>query len=147
MFLTAYTIVHTLISLVGIVSGFVVLFGLLTAKRFDGWTSVFLATTVATSVTGFGFPSITSCLARRRADRWSSSLSPSSRGTPSSRRGVAAIYVITAVMALYFSVVLIVQAFRRVAAAERLAPTQTGRHSGSRGSRRWCSSRPWGLSR
>ncbi|MGH9462690.1 MAG: hypothetical protein ACRD1X_15855, partial [Vicinamibacteria bacterium] len=40
----------------GIVSGLVVLFGLLTARRLDAWTIVFLTTTVATSVTGFGFP-------------------------------------------------------------------------------------------
>lgn len=36
-------------------SGFIVIFGLLAGKRLDGWTAVFLATTVATSVTGFGF--------------------------------------------------------------------------------------------
>jgi hypothetical protein len=41
---------------VGIVSGFVVAFGLLTSKRLEGWTALFLATTVATSVTGFLFP-------------------------------------------------------------------------------------------
>src|SRR2546425_12719762 len=54
--LTAFTLVHVALSLVGILSGFVVLFGLLAAKRFDRWTALFLATTVATSVTGFGFP-------------------------------------------------------------------------------------------
>ena len=36
--------------------GFVVLFGMIAGKRLDGWTAFFLATTVATSVTGFGFP-------------------------------------------------------------------------------------------
>src|ERR1700731_1513510 len=51
-----YTLVHILISLVGIGSGFLVMFGLLTARRFDGATALFLATTVLTSVTGFGFP-------------------------------------------------------------------------------------------
>ena len=45
-----------LLSLVGVVSGFVVMFGLLTARRLDGWTALFLASTVATSVTGFGLP-------------------------------------------------------------------------------------------
>src|SRR5947209_19760457 len=53
---STFTLVHVLLSLVGIGSGFVVLFGLLTGKRLDGWTALFLATTVATSVTGFGFP-------------------------------------------------------------------------------------------
>jgi hypothetical protein len=49
-----YTIIHTLISLVAIVTGLVVLFGLLAGKRLDGWTKWFLITTVATTVTGFG---------------------------------------------------------------------------------------------
>src|SRR6266536_5916979 len=52
-----FTLVHVVLSLVGIVAGLVVMFGLVAGKRFDGWTVVFLATTVATSVTGFGFPS------------------------------------------------------------------------------------------
>src|SRR6266481_9317605 len=56
MILHIYTIIHTLISLVGIFTGFVVLFGLLGGKRLDGWTRWFLITTVLTSVTGFGFP-------------------------------------------------------------------------------------------
>src|SRR5271167_3633125 len=54
--LTIFTLIHVVISLVAIGSGFVVLFGLVTGKRLDGWTAFFLATTVATSVTGFGFP-------------------------------------------------------------------------------------------
>jgi hypothetical protein len=47
---------HVLISLIGIGSGFVAMYGLLIGKRLDGWTALFLVTTVATSVTGFGFP-------------------------------------------------------------------------------------------
>src|SRR5437588_2196453 len=56
MILEIYTMVHVLISLVGIFSGLVVLIGLLNGNRLDGWTKLFLITTVATSVTGFGFP-------------------------------------------------------------------------------------------
>src|SRR2546423_4818633 len=56
MILTILTLVHVAISLAGILSGFVVLFGLLTDRSFDGWTAFFLGTTVATSVTGFFFP-------------------------------------------------------------------------------------------
>src|SRR5271170_3413865 len=56
MSLSTFTLVHVIISLVGIGSGFIVLYGLLTGKRLDGWTALFLATTVATSVTGFFFP-------------------------------------------------------------------------------------------
>ena len=53
---STYTLVHVMLSLVGIGSGFVVMYGLLTRKQFNGWTALFLASTVATSVTGFGFP-------------------------------------------------------------------------------------------
>src|SRR5882757_1242125 len=56
MFLTAYTLIHVAISLVGIGSGFVVLAGMLQGRRLDGWTKLFLWTTILTSVTGFGFP-------------------------------------------------------------------------------------------
>src|SRR5258708_8200149 len=56
MILRFYTIIHTLISLVAIFTGFVVLFGLLTGNRLDGWTKWFLITAVATTVTGFFFP-------------------------------------------------------------------------------------------
>jgi hypothetical protein len=56
MILHIYTIIHTLISLVAIVTGFIVLFGLLAGKRLDGWTKWFLISAVATTVTGFFFP-------------------------------------------------------------------------------------------
>jgi len=49
MILAIYTLVHVVISLAGIFSGFVVLFGLLAGKRLDGWTKFFLITTVATT--------------------------------------------------------------------------------------------------
>ena len=54
--MTTFTFVHVLLSLIGILSGFVVVFGLLAGKRLDGWTALFLVTTVLTSVTGFLFP-------------------------------------------------------------------------------------------
>src|SRR6266481_4397886 len=52
----ALTLIHVAISLAGILSGFVVSYGMLTAQRLPGWTKVFLITTVLTSVTGFFFP-------------------------------------------------------------------------------------------
>ena len=51
-----YTFVHVLLSLIGIVTGFIVLFGLLTASRMNMWTAIFIVTTLATTLTGFGFP-------------------------------------------------------------------------------------------
>jgi hypothetical protein len=56
MILSAFTLFHVVLSLIGIASGFVVAYGLLSSKRLDGWTALFLSTTVATSVTGFLFP-------------------------------------------------------------------------------------------
>jgi glyoxylase-like metal-dependent hydrolase (beta-lactamase superfamily II) len=51
-----FTTVHVVISLIGIASGLVVLYGLLGNRWFARWNALFLATTIATSVTGFGFP-------------------------------------------------------------------------------------------
>ena len=56
MILHIYTIIHTLISLVAIFTGFVVFFGMLGGNRLDGWTKWFLITAVLTTVTGFFFP-------------------------------------------------------------------------------------------
>src|SRR3954454_9331712 len=51
-----FTLVHVIISLIAIVSGLTVLFGMIGSKSLDALTTLFLATTVLTSVTGFGFP-------------------------------------------------------------------------------------------
>ena len=56
MSLSTFTLLHVIISLAGIGSGFIVVYGLLNGKRLDGWTAIFLTTTVLTSVTGFLFP-------------------------------------------------------------------------------------------
>ena len=56
MSLATFTLVHVILSLIGIAAGFVALFGMLAAKRLDGWTALFLVTTILTSVTGFFFP-------------------------------------------------------------------------------------------
>src|SRR5690348_8724190 len=56
MSLRAFTLLHVLISLAGIGTGLVVLYGLLTNQRLNGWTLAFLTTTALTSVTGFLFP-------------------------------------------------------------------------------------------
>lgn len=122
-----YTLLHVLISLVGIGSGLVVLYGLLRGKRRDGWTVWFLTTTVLTSITGFGFPvehllpshvvAILSLVALAFAilARYRFHLAGSWRW----------VYVISAALALYFNVfVLVVQSFEKVSALKALAPTQ-----------------------
>ena len=56
MSIATFTLVHTVLSLVGIFAGLVVAGGLVTGTRLDRWAAVFMVTTVLTSVTGFGFP-------------------------------------------------------------------------------------------
>ena len=51
-----FTLLHVLTCLAGIGSGLIVVYGMLSGKRLDGWTAIFLTTTVLTSVTGFLFP-------------------------------------------------------------------------------------------
>jgi len=123
-----YTLVHVVLSLVGIFSGLVVVFGMLGGKRLDGLTALFLVSTVATSATGFGFPfdhllpshkvgiislvvlavAILARYAFHLAGAW--------------RR----IYAICAVMALYLNVfVAVVQSFLKVPALKAMAPTQS----------------------
>ena len=128
MSLATYTTVHVIISLIGIASGFLVLFGLLRGTLFSRWNSLFLITTVLTSVTGFGFPNtkvtpgivvgILSLVALAIAifALYARHLNGVWRRT----------YVITAMIALYFNVfVLVVQLFEKVPAIHALAPTQT----------------------
>jgi|SRR5579859_3861924 len=126
--MTILTFVHVLLSLLGILAGLVVLFGLLTSQLFKGWNALFLWTTVATSVTGFLFPfhrflpshalgiislvllaiAIYALYGRDLAGSW--------------RRT----YAVTAMIALYLNVfVLIVQLFQKVPALHALAPNQT----------------------
>lgn len=54
--LPTFTLIHVVLSLAGIVAGLVVVGGLMAGVRFDRWVAVFLATTVLTNLTGFGFP-------------------------------------------------------------------------------------------
>src|SRR5947209_3873415 len=56
MSLETFTLFHVLISLMGIVTGFVVIFGIISSKSSSALTAIFLITTVLTSVSGFGFP-------------------------------------------------------------------------------------------
>ena len=122
-----FTNFHVALSLVGIGTGLIVLLGLLADKRLELVTFVFLATTVATSVTGFGFPfgtllpshivGIVSLvvLAVALYARYGAGLSGNWRW----------IYVTTATLALYLNVfVLVVQLFLKVETLHELAPTQ-----------------------
>jgi hypothetical protein len=125
--LLAFTLFHTAISLVAILAGFVVVWGMIASRKLGVWIEVFLATTAATSITGFFFPFhgikpahilgilsllvlIPTVLAYRRqmAGRW------------------RWIFVLGGVVTLYFNFfVLIVQAFQKVPVLKALAPTQS----------------------
>ncbi len=128
MILSAFTLFHVALSLIGILTGLVVLFGLLTAQRFDRWTAVFLASTVITVLTGFLFPfhgfkpsyvvgalSVV-LLALAIGARYRFHLEGGWRRT----------YVLTAVASLYFNVfVLIAQSFEKVPALNALGAMGT----------------------
>jgi len=125
---STFTLVHVILSLVGIFAGAIVLFGMFSSKRLEGWTALFLATTVLTSVTGFPFPrdhilpshivgvislvvlaiAIFALYSRHLTGPW------------------RWIYVAGAVVALYLNVfVAVVQAFQKVPSLNALAPTQS----------------------
>jgi len=89
--MTTYTFVHVVLSLIGIGSGLVVVIGLFASKRLEAWTAVFLTTTVATSVTGFGFPFVTFSRRMESASYRSSCWrSRSSRATANTLRDLGA---------------------------------------------------------
>lgn len=128
MALQYFTLIHILISLAGITTGFGVLSGLFTGKLFSQWTAFFLATTLATSVTGFFFPfrgitpalivgvisliglavAIYALYARQLHGVWRTA------------------FVVSSLITLYFNFfVLVVQLFQKMPALIAIAPTQT----------------------
>jgi hypothetical protein len=125
MSLSTFTAVHVAISLIGIVSGFIVMYGFLVGKRLDAWTGLFLSSTILTSATGYLFPfehllpshilGVLSLIALAIAvlARYAKHMAGAWR----------AVYVVTACIALYFNVfVLVVQSFLKVPSLQQLAP-------------------------
>lgn len=129
MTLQYFTLVHILISLVGIATGFGALSGWLSGRLLPGWTALFLVSTIATSVTGFFFPfrgftpaigvgilsllilglACYSLYIRKLGGVWRKS------------------FLISSVIALYLNVfVLIVQMFQKFPALVEIAPNQSG---------------------
>jgi hypothetical protein len=120
--------VHVVLSLIGIASGFLVVFAMIANKPLGGMNTLFLVTTILTSITGFFFPltpfgpahvfGVLSLIALAvalkalhgggLAGRW--------RGT----------YVVAAVVSLYLNVFVgVVQAFRKLPPLQGLAPTES----------------------
>jgi hypothetical protein len=127
MSLATFTFLHVLISLVGICSGLVVMFGFLAGKRLDIWTAIFLIFTVLTSVTGFGFP-FDHLLPSHKVGLISLlvlAIAIPARYLFHLIGAWRRVYVIAASVALYLNVfVLVVQLFMKVPALNALAPTQ-----------------------
>ena len=129
MSLSTFTAVHVIISLVGIATGLVVIGAMLANRPLGTMNLVFLVTTIATSVTGFFFPFKTFgpphilgvlsliVLAAALWALYGAKLSGPARW----------IYVVSAVVALYFNVFVgVVQSFDKIAALHKLSPTGAG---------------------
>lgn len=119
---------HVAVSLIGIASGLVVLYGLVTGKALSGWTALFLATTILTGVTGFPLPPfgldpprvvgiiLLALMAAAVAGLYAFRLAGAWRW----------IYIIAAVASLYLNCFVgVIQAFQKLAFVHALAPTQS----------------------
>jgi hypothetical protein len=126
--LPAFTLLHVIISLIGIASGLIAILALCTGRLLAGWTALFLATTVLTSITGFMFPianfgppeivGVISLVAL--------AIAISALYLYKARGPWRWIYVVMAVLSLYLNVFVgVVQAFQKVAFLHPLAPTGT----------------------
>jgi hypothetical protein len=129
MSLSTFVTVHVIISLIGIVAGIIVMFGLLGSNRMPVLTASFLLFTILTSATGFLIPPLLSekllpshmvgilslvLLAIACIALYGMKLSGAWRS----------VYVVTAMTSLYLNVfVLIIQAFLKVPALHALAPS------------------------
>jgi len=120
--------IHVALSLVGIATGLIALYGLLAGKSLAGWTALFLASTILTSVTGFPLPPFgfdppraigvlsLALLAIAVIALYGFHLAGSWRW----------IYIVTALIALYLnSFVAVVQSFQKLSFLRSLAPTQS----------------------
>jgi len=128
MSLSTFVTVHVIISLIGIVAGIIVMFGLLGSNRMPGLTAIFLLFTILTSATGFLIPPLLSekllpshivgilslvLLAIACIALYAMKLAGAWRW----------IYAVTALLSLYFNVfVLVIQGFLKVPALHALAP-------------------------
>src|SRR3979490_1159110 len=128
MSLSTITAVHVIISLIGIVAGIVVMFGLLGSNRMPGLSAIFLLFTILTSATGFLMPPLLTetllpshmigilslvLLAIACIALYGMKLSGAWRW----------IYVVTAMLSLYFNVfVLVIQSFLKIPALTAGAP-------------------------
>ena len=128
MSLSTYTILHVLISLIAIGTGFIVLYGFINGKLLSPWNAIFLVTTVLTSLTGFAFPNtkVTPGIILGVLSMIVLAIALVALYVFHLRGGWRRTYAIAAMIALYFNVfVLVAQTFEHVPAFHALAPTGT----------------------
>lgn len=121
-----FTVLHVIISLIAIVAGFIAMGGMLASKKPDGWTTVFLVTTVLTSVTGFMFPinGFTPALGTGIVSSIVLIVALLAFYAYHLEGVWRSVYVVTAVAALYLNVfVLVVQSFLKIPPLKAIAPT------------------------
>ncbi len=126
MSISTFTTLHVVISLIAILSGLVVLWGLLTTNRTSSLTSLFLITTVLTTLTGFLFPitALTPALGVGIVSTVILVFTLAALYFFRLRGPWRWIYVGGAVLSLYLNVfVLVVQSFQKVPALNAFAPT------------------------
>jgi hypothetical protein len=124
--MSTFTWVHTALSVAALIAGLIVVIGLFSSKTLGGWTAICLATAIATSATGFGFP-----FQSFGASHWIGVISLVVLVLAVLARYVLHyagawrwLYAVCTVVAFYFLVfVLIAQAFKKVPALAALAPT------------------------
>ncbi len=125
--LPAFTLLHVLLSLLGILAGLVVIGGLMSGTRLNGWIATFLATTILTNATGFFFPSAR-ILPSHIVGGISLVILPIAAAALYWKRlagGWWTTFVVLSVVAVYFNVfVLVVQLFQKFPLLIVVAPTQ-----------------------
>ena len=128
MSLATFTIIHVAISLIGIGTGLIVLFGLLKGKLLSPWNGIFLLFTILTSVTGFLYPfeKVTPGIILGVLSLIVLAIALFALNAFHLKGGWRTTYVVTAMIALYFNCfVLVVQTFMKVPFFHALAPTGT----------------------
>ena len=123
--MNTFTLVHVVISLVAIFSGLIVVQGMISMRKIEGITGLFLATTVLTSVTGFFFPyhGFTPGIGVGIVSLPFLAAAIYARYVRHMIGGWRKTYVITATVALYLNCfVLVAQLFMKVPSLHALAP-------------------------
>ncbi len=120
--------IHVALSLIGIVAGLIVLYGLLAGRALGGWTALFLLTTILTDITGFPLPPFGLDPPRMVGILSLILLAVAVVAYYGFHLGGAWrwVYVVTAMAALYLNCfVAVIQSFSKIPFLHRLAPTQS----------------------